>query len=328
MSAPRYVERFARLPQVLAALETHPEGMSLDELAGQVGAKVNELREDLLAFFTADVQTLLGLSRPAVLEFRGADDDEVDPNVAVRVRIIDERPSEELGAEYLDAAELGLIWMAAQALAEVEPENVALREAIEVLTDTVFGTDQDASLLPSRVPTGTLDRLRFAIAERRLVEITYSRAWSAGASTRVIAPYKLEQTRRGWEVDAGAMERDGALRTFLLGNVAEATVLDERYELPADLGEALIAQRRTETVRVRIPHEARWVADMYAENVDLVDEDAVLETLDLGLLPPIRQRVGLILLTAGLDAAVLRPAGLVSAGPELAARLLAHHRKG
>ena len=49
-------------------------------------------------------------------------------------------------------------------------------------------------------------------------------------------------------------------------------------------------------------------------------------TLDLDLLPPVEHRVGLLLLIAGDDAQVLEPAGLIAAGPKLAAELLEHHR--
>ena len=80
-------------------------------------------------------------------------------------------------------------------------------------------------------------------------------------------------------------------------------------------------------MRVQIPQAARWAADFYAEKVEVVDDDELATTLDLDLLPPIEHRVGLLLLIAGEDARVLKPANLIAAGPRLAAALLAHHRE-
>ncbi len=332
MSIPKYVARVARLPQVFALLQTHPDGLALRDLAAQFHVTADELSEDLLAFFAADDLSMLGLSRPLVLEFLGADGEEIDPNEAVVVRIIDERPAGELGAEYLDAAELALIWTSAHALAEVEPDNTALHEALEVLAETMFGEvadDRERVPRPSSGPApwaGPVEDMKRAMDQNRRVRIVYSRAWQAGTVTRVIEPYRLVQTRRGWEVDAGAVEQGNALRTFLLSNIRECEVLTESFVPPANLTESLVAARTTRRVRVRIPHDARWAADMYAERVEQVADDEHTQTLDLDLLPPVERRVGLVLLSAGVDAYVLEPAALVRTGPDLAKELLAHHR--
>ena len=68
-------------------------------------------------------------------------------------------------------------------------------------------------------------------------------------------------------------------------------------------------------MRVQIPHDALWAADFFAEDVRLVDDDAAGATLDLDLLPPVDQRVGLLLMAAGEDARVLKPSALIAAGP-------------
>jgi proteasome accessory factor C len=359
MAAPKYVQRIARLPEVFALLTTHPGGLSLAELADQVGVPADELREDLLAFYVADLNPMLfGLSRPSVLEFLGPDgDDEVDPNDAEVVRVVDERPADELGVEYLDASELGLIYSAAKALADLDPDDEDLRDAIDALTDTMLGTTPETPVVEVRAPASLetpdpgrpvvqvralasletsgphpwnapLEPLETAIAAHRKARIVYSRAWSEGVNTRVIDPYRLVKTRRGWEVDAGPPDDDGRLRTFLLPHIRECEVLDETFDPPADLDELLADQRATSRVRVRVPHAARWAADFYAEQVDVVDDDDLATTLDLDLLPPVEDRTGLLLLIAGDDAQVLEPSALIAAGPALAAELLAHHRDG
>lgn len=320
---PKYALRIARLPEVFEVLAGHPAGLPLADLAARIGVPADELREDLLAFYTADVQVLLGLSRPPVLEFLGRDGTDEDPNTAEVVRLVHERP-EELGVEYVDASELALVYTAARGLLDLEPDNADLASAVAVLE----------SYVGDPVPSGPqawnapLETLQGAARDRRRVRITYSRAWFAGVTERMIEPYRLIQTRRGWEVDAGPVAEDGSIRTFLLSNIRTHEVLDETFELPADLDALIATQRRTSTVRVRIPHAARWAADFYAEQVTAVADDEETVTLDLDLLPPVDHRVGLLGLAAGPDVQVLQPPGLVAAIGDLAGELLAHHRAG
>src|SRR5690348_5658702 len=113
MATPKYVHRFARLPEVFDVLAARPNGMSLTDLAAQLDVRPEELHTDLLAFYAADVSpVLLGLSRPATVEFFGPDG-EVDPAEAEMVRLVDDRPAEELGVEHVDAGELALVYTAA-----------------------------------------------------------------------------------------------------------------------------------------------------------------------------------------------------------------------
>jgi len=322
---PKYVQRFARLPRVFEVLATRPEGMSLTELGAAVDVDPGELHTDLLAFYTADIGPyLLGLSMPAAIEFFSGDTgSEVDPNVADRVRLTDDRPAEAIGVEHVDAGELALVYTAAVALAETEPGNADLAAAIDALTGAV-GVEESPDGQPR--PNDFVSRLRDAVEGCRRVRIEYSRAWKEGVIERVIEPYRLIQTRRGWEVDAGPVDPDGKLRTYLVVHIRSLDVLEETFERPGDVEARLAAQRTTERVRVQIPHAARWAADFHAEQVHVVEQDETDVVLDLDLLPPVESRLGLLLLAAGLDSAVLDPHGLVRAGPDLARVLLAHHR--
>lgn len=324
MAAPKYAQRLGRLPAVLELLAQHPDGMALGALADAVGVPAPELRQDLLAFYTADPGILLGLSRGDVLEFLSPDGSEADPDTAEVVRVVDERPSDELGVERVDARELALVYAAGRALLDLEPHNTHLREALEVLTETMYGA---ATPLSDPGPADDhLAALRRAVEERRPVRITYSRAWSAGVSDRTIDPYRVVQTRRGWEVDAGPPDDQGRLRTFLLTGLRALEVLDDTFEPPTDLDRRLADQRTTATVRVTLPHAARWAADFFTEDVTVVEDDDYTSTLDLALLPPVDQRIGHLLLAAGEEARVQRPARLIASGPALASELLEHHR--
>lgn len=328
-AAPKYIQRIARLPEVFELLSGRPDGLPLADLAAAVGVSPDELRQDLLLFYTAESKDLtFGLGRPDVLEFCASDGSDDDPGTAEVVRIVGDRPAEELGVAWLDAAELALIYTAAQALLEIEPDNADLAGAVEVLTATMLGDPGAAGAggTSRQAWNDALDPLRTAIEERRQVQLTYSPAWSSGVRDRVIEPWRLVQTRRGWEVDAGPVAEDGSIRTYLLSHIRSVTLLDTTFTVPDDAERRIEAQRATTAVRVRIPHTARWAADYYAEQVTVVADDELTATLDLALLPPVSQRIGLLLLVAGEEAQVLAPASLISAGPALAAELLEHHR--
>lgn len=315
MSTPKYVARIARLPEVLALLAEHPDGLALEALAAEVGVPADELREDLLAYFTADEDVMLGLTRPDVLEFTSAEGVDEDPNTASVVKVVG-APA-DLGVEHLDAGDLALVYTAATSLLEVEPDNAELAEAVEAIAGTLYGE-------PDRVPEQEhrfLEPLQRAARERRRVRVVYSRAWHAGLTERVIEPYRLVQTRRGWEVDAGP-----EMRTFLLSHIRSVELMSEEFDPPADLDARLHAQRETTTVRVELPHDARWAADMYAEHVSVLEDGDESFVADLELLPPVGDRVGLIMLAGGEDTRVFSPASLIQEGPRVAGELASHHR--
>lgn len=326
MSTPKYVERFARLPKVFERLQRHPDGLPLEELAADFDISVAALREELLAFYTADIGGRWLLTRPEVLEFLGPDGDTEDPGTAGVVRIVAEVPA-DIGVEYVDAGELGLAYTAALALLETEPDNEELGQAIDVLTETMFGPSSAAGEAAPAVPSWNrlLPVFREALAAGRAVRIVYSRAWHPGVTEREIEPYQLVQTRRGWEVDAGPVDDEGRLRTFLLSNIRSAEVVDRTFTAPGDVAALLAEQRATTRVRVLLPQSARWAADFYAEQVTLVQDDEEDVVVDLDLLPPVERRVGRLLLAAGPLATVLDPAELDSAGVVLAEELMVHH---
>ncbi len=326
MSTPKYVERFARLPKVFERLQRHPDGLPLEELAADFDIPVAALREELLAFYTADIGGRWLLTRPEVLEFLGPDGDTEDPGTAGIVRIVAEVPA-DIGVEYVDAGELGLAYTAALALLETEPDNEELGQAIDVLTETMFGPSAAAGEATPAVRSWNrlLPVFREALAAGRAVRIVYSRAWHPGVTEREIEPYQLVQTRRGWEVDAGPVDDEGRLRTFLLSNIRSAEVVDRAFTTPDDVAERLAEQRATTRVRVLLPQSARWAADFYAEQVTLVEDDEEDVVVDLDLLPPVERRVGRLLLAAGPLAAVIDPPELDSAGVVLAEELMVHH---
>lgn len=325
---PIFVDRVAELPRLLDALQYHPDGLRIEELAAEVRRTPEQVREALLTYYTTDFAHYSAdlIGRPPAIEFvSGASGDDDDPRNASTVRLVAAEPGRELGVDYLSVAELARLYRAGRNRLELEPDNQVLRSAVDKLrTGLLPGVTSAAQSSVGERPPVDFERARRGL---RKVKITYARAWHPGVRDRVIEPYRLIRTRRGWEIDAGPADGDGKLRTYLVHRVQTYEVLEEAYSLPENLGELLTRQRTLSPVELVVPHEARWSVEKYAEQVEVLAEDETTVHLRAYLLEPVRHRVGLILLDGGPVARVITPAGLADAGRELARTLLAHYQR-
>ena len=314
------LESFARIHRVMAMLHSHPEGLPLDTVAAELGVPEQQLRTEILEYYATDIpaQLLLGLNRADTIEFLAADGHEADPHQAPVIRAVSDRPEAELGVEYVRADELVALYEAAHSLAEIEPGNQVLAEAVAVLGESFLGTpDYTADDTVAAV-------LREAMTSQRVVRIEYSRAWRPGVGSREIHPYALHRTRRGWEVDAGPLV-DGRARTYIVDRISAAQPLDTTFERPPDLAGLLAAERAVVDIELSLPQRTQWVVDRFAETTAVLTSDADDLTVRAGFLPPVAERVGLVLVIAGRDAFVVDPADYQHSGARLAAALLAHH---
>jgi predicted DNA-binding transcriptional regulator YafY len=317
-----YALRVLRLAQLFAILSHHPDGLPLDACAAELGIQVATLRADLGVFMNRDVPAEVAWSLPGGvgLEFTGPGGEEADSADAVHVRLTSNSPLTELGLEYVGADLLGPLYRAATDLLALEPDNDVLRQAVARLTETLM-----AGVDGTRPFGGELAaQLRRAARERRQVRIVYARAWRPGVGERVLEPYRVVSTRRGFEVDAGPVDEAGDIRTFLVSGIRSLQVLEETFQRPPDVDALVARAREVTTVRLVVPREAAWVVDRFSEGVTVVRADEDLE-LVAEVLPPVRDRVGLILTVAGPEAFVVEPETLRDAGAQTAARLLAHH---
>lgn len=342
---PKFADRVAQLPSLLEALWHHPDGLAVDDLAAEVGADPEEVRETLLAYHLTDFAAYVPdlVYRPEVIEFYGGSDTAVDGDGdgdngdrddrghgSPMVRLVSNEPGKELGIAYASVPELARLYRAGSDRLQLEPDNAALAAAVQKLADGLLPkfVSSTRSNAPSSAASNAMARppeFHRAEVERRKVKISYSRAWYPGVAERVIEPYAMVRTRRGWEVDAGPVDDHGRLRTYLLTGVQSFEVLAETFERPVDVDALLRAQRRTTTVELAVPYDSRWAVDKYAEVVEVVAEDETSVRLRAHLLEPVRQRVGLILLAAGTQARVVESVELADAGRELAGRLLDHY---
>lgn len=319
-----YVERVGEISRALEILSYHPEGLAIADLAEEIGRSPAALSEQLRAYFTADLGLHLPhVIRPSVIEFLSDDDTdggEGDIGVDTRVRlVVTSEPTAELGVDMVSVEDLSVLYRAGQELLQLEPENDVLRAGVDRLRETLLPVEATV-----REPDALARTLRDAAEQHRQVRLTYVRAWRPGVTERVVYPYRVVNTRRGWELDAGYPDRDG-VRTFLLSGVQDAEVLAEKFDRPEDWV-AQVENNRTEVVvDVVVPHAARWSVERVAESSEVVSEDEADVSLRLRLLPPVTERLGLALLAAGPEAFVAEPRALEYAARDVAQRLLAHH---
>ncbi|PSL08474.1 proteasome accessory factor C [Haloactinopolyspora alba] len=328
-ASPEYVRRFDRVTRALRILTMYPDGLPLSRLATELDVDEATLREEIVAFYRADIDPAFDPDsfRQVRIEFVGPDGepDEVDPAEAEIVRASTEQPAAEIGVVHTSPAELANVYRAGHALLSVEPENTVLHDALSALGDTVL-----RGIRPSddHWKAELAGMLLEAIERQRRVRITYLPVWGGGTHDRIIAPYRLLCTRSGWEVEAAESTDDGdVLGTYLLTSIREATILDEPFDRPADLDQRIREHRREHEVDVVVPQDYRWVADRFAESSEVVAEDEASVKLRARMRTPVEQRLGVLLLVAGPNAFVTAPGELATAGRDLARDLLDHHRQ-
>jgi proteasome accessory factor C len=335
-----YAQRLAALPRALGILELHPQGLPLADLAAELGVEPADLREVFLAYYLADLVELDSFGLPVVEFFSPRDDagpeaddidnegtGDTDDDLAAEpswVRVLTADPEHELGVDHLTAGQLAALYEAGVDLLALEPGNDVLRGAVEAFESALEPADKP---LASQWGAGTAQVLHRAAEEHRRVRITYVRQWSPGASPRVVEPYRLVRTRRGWEVDAGPADDVTPVRTYLVSGIVEHEVLDETFEPPADLDALLAANRAAETVELVVPQSARWAVERFAESVTVLADDEESVQLHADLLPPVASRLGLMLLCCGPDAFVMTPPTLLDAAETTARQLLDHHAR-
>ncbi len=315
------IESFTRIQRTLTVLTHHPDGLPLDVLAEELGVPPQELRDEILAYYGTDIDasSLMGLQRREVIDFVSADGAEADPHLAPVVRLTSDAPEAELGVQYLRADQLAALYEAGRSLRETEPDNSHLASAVERLGRTFLaGQELDAET------DGTPAVLRRAIDTRTPVRIEYSREWRPGVGARVVHPYALHRTGRGWELDAGPLT-DGHARTFIVRRIRSATPVDGVFDRPEGIDAVLQRDRAETRVELSLPQGSHWVADRYAERTEVIDADADDLTLAAFFLPPVAERVGLVLLIAGPRSFVIDPDRYADAAVDLARTLRSHH---
>lgn len=326
----RYVQRLGRIFEALQILDLYPQGVAVTDLADLLGCSVDDVRMELQAL---NAGSELGPERAGgFVLFLGSGWDSGDPGEdlddeifvdaadAVAVRLYGPDPRRGVGG--LSVSELGAVWEAAEDLARVEPGNEALARVVAELRSRWLPgvTDVWRPGMAGRF----VQELSDAVAAHRRVWIRYERLWQPGVIERVIEPYELVRTHRGFEIDAGPVDVNGSIRSYVVDEIRDLYVTEETFTPPVDAADLCRRHRATTAVTVVVPRDREWTAEYLAEEVVVQDRDEDVQ-LRLELLEPVSQRVGLIVLQAGAEAFVGSPAELAAAAEEVAGRLWSHH---
>jgi predicted DNA-binding transcriptional regulator YafY len=305
-------ESFARLSTVLNLLHAHPSGLSMGYLAAQVGIPESKLRDEILGFYTADT---LGV-RPDTIVFLSAEGHEDDPASAEMVRVVTDEPSAELGVVLLSPQKWLEVYGTAARMSEMRPDDADLADAVRIIGERILHG------VPRRPESEVGRVLSEAISKKVAVDISYSRTWKPGVVDRRVLPVRLVETGRGWELDA--LVPGDELRTFIIDRIRSVTITHESFDLPPGIDARLAAHREPTTVDLVVPLRYQWAVDRYAESSEVVEQDEGDVSIRAEFLPPVAERVGLVIVTAP-NSFVVRPDRLKNAGQEMARLLLAHH---
>jgi proteasome accessory factor C len=312
VSGKRAADAFTRLSRVLNMLQAHPQGLQVDYIASQVGVPEATLRREILDFYAADTMGV----RPDTIVFVSQDGKEADPHSAEVVRVVTDQPGAELGVQYLPLHKWLEIYAIASRVCDMRPEDRDLAEAVRIIADRILGD------FPEQPDSEVGRTLAAAITGKRVVQLEYSRAWQPGVTTPVVHPLRLVATARGWELDAQLP--DGRFRTYILDRIHTATSTDATFTPPDNVQDLLAEQRRPMAVRIVVPQGFQWVVDRYAESGEVVSQDEADVEVVAQLLPPVAERVGLILITAP-QSMLLEPTYLEDDARRMTAVLLEHH---
>lgn len=323
----RFVQRLGRTFEAVQVLDLYPSGISVDDLATMLSIEPADLLQQLAAFNRVGEQADPGASDVSYVEFlsrmpepaEDSDDLYVEAGDAAFLRIGGSGSGAGAG---LTVAEIGAVLVAAEDLLRTEPGNTALMEVVaEIRSRWLPGFTHDEGSSASAHHEGAL---LAAVQERRKVRITYDRWWEPGIVDRVIEPYRLVRTHRGFEVDAGPVDAEGSIRTYIVEQIIDLEVLDDGFERPADADRLSDDHRAVTRVEVLVPRDREWATEYLCEKVEVVARDDDTE-LRLDVIEPLRRRVGLLVLQTGPDSFVTAPRELQDADEELALELLAHH---
>lgn len=329
----RYVQRLGRVFEALQVLDMYPNGLLLGDLAEMLGCTSNDLRADLVALNAghelgpgeADgfVEFLSRLPEPSDRDAEEEEPDDMFVEAAEAIAVRLHGTPLQRAAGGLTLSDVGAVLQAAEDLLRMDPGDTAAAGVVAHLRSRWLPGLSEV-WRPSDEGRWEHELAR-AVREQRCVWIRYERYWRPGVVERVIEPYALLKTHRGFEVDAGPLDQEGRPRTYLVDQIRALEVREEGFEVPADVEGRCQEHRRTTSVVMVVPRDRQWTAEYLSEQVlvEHADDDVQLR---LEVLEPVADRVGLVVLQAGADAFVTQPGELNDAAGSLAARLWTHHR--
>jgi proteasome accessory factor C len=317
---PGYVLRYRRILDALAILARSPDGLPLTELAAELGTDAATLREEILVYYTTDPGDGAGAWLPGIDWINRLGEQE-DPATAEWVVLTDPAAVAHLGSVRMTADQVAALWERGRRALEQQPDDHDLATAVDKLAAELLGVAE----VPVEPGSGHVAALRSAAAQHRPVRIGYRRDWEPGSYERVVHPYRLSHTSQGWELDAGPLDANGRVRTYLLRNIASLEVLAGAFEEPAGIADVIAADRAPVRVRFLLPQRAVWSVDELSAHAQVLSEDAEDAEVLVHLRQPYAARAALVLAPAHGAGSLLDHLELEDGVRAFARRLLAHH---
>jgi proteasome accessory factor C len=272
---PTTAERLGRMLVIVPYLVQHP-GTTLDEASELFAVSVDQLRQDL------DLLFLSGLPPYGPGDLIDVDIDE-EGEVWISMADHFSRPlrltRQEALAVHVRATEL----LATPGL----PDAPALASALAKLTETLGGASAIVAATDGTAAPEHLPAIRAASDAHERVRIGYVAASTGERTERDIEPEAVFASAGHWYVAAWDVDTDGE-RLFRVDRIDTVTATGIRFA-PHGLegaGRPLYTPGAGDVhVRLRLPPDARWVAEYYATTDPQEQPDGSLEvTLPSGQL--------------------------------------------
>lgn len=267
------LDRLERVLLMVPWLLAHP-GATYGDIAGRFGGTVEDI--------AADLDTLGYCGLPG---YGGGDLVEVTTfgdRVTIRMADFFRRPLQ------LSLREAVTLMLAARSFLQVEglPESTALRRALTRL-ESLLGTGPGPDLGDARVAVDLrtegdehIGPLRAAIADRRVVSVTYRSASKAETTVREVEPWSLINAGGAWYLQ-GHCRRAGGHRDFRLDRIAALAASGERFATRPGAPPQPPAYRPSpadQTVSLDVHRSAWWFAErLAADDADPNGTDATDE---------------------------------------------------
>ena len=313
----RLGRRLRRILLLLPYAIKHP-GVSIDELSAKFGVKKKDLLEDLNLVFMCG---LPGYGPGDLIDVSLEED-------RVYVRMAD-----YFGQPFrLTPAEALALYAGASALAELPEmeEADALRSALGKLARAIGMDEEKGPGIEVRIkaaPHEHLETVQDALKAGRKIAMTYFSAARGVMTERTIEPWSLLAVEGHWYLVAGD-DLSGDERFFRVDRIKEATILDERAEVPEDLDlarytTAFVGDPTNPSVNFEIsPDVARWFEDAYLARSSRELEDGwwAIEMEASG-----RQWITALLVQLGSGVRNIEPSEYRDAAVELAKEIAEAH---
>lgn len=304
-------DRVTRLLAVIPWVASQ-EGVHLDEIAERFGYPRANLEADLL-----DAVGFVGVHP-------------FTPDTMIEVTLDDDH----VWIHYADwfakplrlTSEQAVALMAAgeSVLALSGEENGPLLGGLTKL-GAALGVDQSLEIRLGSAPEETLDLLRTAITEHRVVELDYYTFGRDERTHRSIEPVRFFADEGKWYVSAHCRLADNE-RVFRVDRIVGAALLDETFEPRGEGGVGIFTARDDDPrVTLEVQAEAAWVVQQYPnEGVEELADGAYRVVLAVAAIPWLERlliRLGSAASIVEADASI--PADLVKG---TATRVLARYQ--